>query len=59
MVFLQKNQQERFEDSKGVIRSRNSKKDIQRNTHKKKKRWQATIYKTLQRKPKIEKHKHH
>jgi hypothetical protein len=59
MVFLHKKHQERFGDSKGVMRSRKSK-DRQHNAQKKKKRnWQATIYKTLQRKLKIEKDEHH
>jgi len=44
--------QEKFEDTKGVTRSRKSKNDRQCNGQKKK--WQATIYTTLHRKVKIE-----
>ena len=42
----------KVEDTKGVIRSRKSKKETQHNGQKKK--GQATIYKTLHRKLKIE-----
>jgi len=37
---------EEFEDTKGVIRSRKSKKDKQHNGQKKKEKSQTTIYKT-------------
>ena len=46
---------EKLEDTKGVIRSRNSKKDRQYSgQHKKRSKEQTTIYKTLNRKLKIE-----
>jgi len=47
---------EKFEDTKGVFRSRNSK-DRQHNG--KKKKGQTTIYKTLHSKLKIEQHEPH
>ena len=40
---------ENFEDIKDVIRGRNSKNDRQYNGQKKKTKWQAMIYKTLQK----------
>jgi hypothetical protein len=46
------NWQEEFEDTKGVIRIRKSKKDKQHNDKKKRTKGQTTIYKTLHRKPK-------
>jgi hypothetical protein len=49
---------EKFEDTKGVIRSRKSKKDRQYNGQKGDK-GQRTIYKTLHIKVEIEKHKPH
>jgi len=48
---------EQFEYTKGVIRSRNSKKDIQCNDLKK--NGQTMIYKTPHRKLKTEQHKLH
>jgi hypothetical protein len=51
--------QEEFEDTKGVIRIRKSEKDRQNNDQKKRTKEQATIYKTLHRKPKIEQHETH
>jgi hypothetical protein len=51
--------QEEFEDTKGVIRIRNSK-DMQHNGQMKKdKRTKKTIYKTLHRKLKIEQNEPH
>jgi len=50
---------EKFQDSKGVIRSRQTKKYIQYNGQKKRTKWQTMIYKTLHRKLKIEQHKRH
>ena len=50
------NSQERFEDTKGVIRICKSK-DRQHNGQKKK--GQTTIYKTLHKKLKIEQHESH
>jgi len=47
----------KVEDTKGVIRSRKSKKDWQYNDQKKKR--QTIIYKTLHRKLKIEQHEPH
>jgi len=48
--------QDRFEDTKGVIRSRKSKKDGQYNDQKKRTKGQTIIYKTLSRILKIEQH---
>ena len=47
----------KFEDIKGVIRIRQSKKDRQHNGQAEK--GQITIYKTLNRKLMIEQHRHH
>ena len=41
---------EEFEDTKGVIRIRKSKKDRQHNAKRKRTKGQTTIYKTLRRK---------
>jgi len=51
MVVLSK---EKFEDTKGVIRIRKSKKDRQHNDQKKRTKGQTTIYKTIHIKSKIE-----
>jgi hypothetical protein len=51
--------EEEFEDTKGVIRIRKSKKDRQHNGQKKKYKRQTTVYKTLHIKLKIEKHEPH
>jgi hypothetical protein len=48
-----------FEDVKGVIGSRKSKKDRQHNAQKKKDKTQTSIYKTLHRKLKIEQYELH
>jgi hypothetical protein len=48
----------KFEDIKGVIRSRKSK-DRLYNGQEKKYKWQTMLCKTLYRKIKIEQHKHH
>ena len=49
---------ERFQDTKGVIRSHQSKKDIRYNGQKKRtKKGHTMIYKTLYRKLRIEQHK--
>ena len=49
--------QEKFEETKSVIRSRKSQKDSQYNVQIKLTKGQITIYKTLHRKLKIEQHK--
>jgi len=52
--------EEKFEDTKGLIRSRKSKKDRQHNGQRKQKdTGKITIYKTLHRKLMIEKHEPH
>ena len=57
MLELRSDIQEELEDTKGVIRIRKSKKDRQNNDQKE--TGQTTIYKTLQRKLKIEQRKPH
>jgi len=49
----------KFEDAKGVIRSRKSRKYRQYNDHKKKDKRTNNIYKTVCRKLKIEQHEPH
>ena len=49
----------KLKDTKGVIRSRKSKKDRQFNGQKKLKKEQTMIYKILHRKLKIEQYGHH
>jgi hypothetical protein len=49
---------DKFEDTKGEIRSSKSK-DRQHNIQMKRTKWQATIYKTLHRKLKIEQDEPH
>ena len=58
MCWNMQSKMEKFEDTKGVIRSRKSKKDRQYNGQKGDK-GQRTIYKTLHIKVEIEKHKPH
>ena len=50
--------QEKFEDTKGVIRSRKSKKDIQYNTQLNRTRGQTKQVKSLHRKLKLDQHEH-
>ena len=52
------NNQEKFEDIKGVIRSRNSKKGRQYNTQLNRTRGQTKQIKTLHRKLKLDQHEH-
>jgi vacuolar-type H+-ATPase subunit C/Vma6 len=47
----------KFEDTKGVIRSRRSNKDRQHNDQRKRRKGQTMIYKTLHRKLKIGQYK--
>jgi hypothetical protein len=56
MLELRSDIQEELEDTKGVIRIRKSK---DRRNNDQKETGQTTIYKTLQRKLKIEQHKPH
>jgi hypothetical protein len=58
-VFPFNGPRKEFDDTKGVIRIRTSKKDRQYNGQKKRTKGQTTIYKTLHRKLKKEKHEHH
>ena len=55
--FIQ--QEDDFEDNKGVIKSCNSKKDRPYNDQKKKDKSIQTIYKTLHRKLEIQQHEPH
>ena len=52
------NNQEKFEDIKGVIRGRNSKKDRHYNTQLNRTRGQTKQIKTLHRKLKLDQHEH-